>query len=192
MKHQQRSESKEPLVSLSRSSKKNVPKKSPSKRDVLKGPLSFDEIKKIRECPTASYLDLVRMLATYDESMKEIEEVRMLSSTHYQHHADTMDMYRDMKKKFDIANETAEISVKRMAKANEEVAEIERRVEEEQKGREFMCSEAGKHLKVKNDIIEFIKSSKTYLTYDSVTKKNDTIVKFSKIDFEKLLESLEE
>ena len=54
-----------------------------------------------------------------------------------------------------------------------------------------MCGEAGRHLNEKKKILEFISSSKTYLTYDSVTKKSDKIVKFSKSECEKLLESLE-
>jgi len=154
--------------------------------------LTHEEIEEIRECPVASYLDLVKMLATYDETLKELYKVQRLSSLHYQHHVDTMKMYQDSQEKLKEANYTAEVGVKRIAKANITESECKSRVEEAEKSREYMCGEAGRHLNEKKKILEFINSSKTYLTYDSVTKKSDKIVKFSKIEFEKLLESLEE
>ena len=154
--------------------------------------LTHKEIEEIRECPVASYLDLVKMLATYDETMKELRKVQGLSSAHYQHQVDAMKMYQESQKKLKEANYTAEVGVKRIAKANVIEAECKSRVEEAEKSREYMCGEAGRYLNEKKKILEFINSSKIYLTYDSVTDKSDTVVKFSKIEFEKLLESLEE
>jgi hypothetical protein len=171
----------------------------PKPRGVEKGPLTLDEIGKIRRHPTASYLDLVRVLATYDESMEkifflveEVDEARILSAKHYQHHADTMKMCQDLKEKLKIANETAETTAKNLAEANMRATESDWRAREEQKGRELMCSEAGKSLKEKTAIMEFIESSTTFHTYDSATDKNDVIVKFSKVDFENFLSSLKE
>jgi len=154
--------------------------------------LMHEEIEEIRGCPTASYLDLIRMLATYDETMKELRKVQGLSSAHYQHQVDAMKMYQDSQKKLKEANYTAEVAVKRIAAANVTEAECKSRVEEAEESREFMCGEASRAMHEKNKILEFINSSKIYLTYDSVTDKSDTVVKFSKIEFEKLLESLEE
>lgn len=81
-------------------------------RGVEKGPFTLEEVDKIREQPTASYLDLVRMLATYDEAMEKIfflveqmDEVRMLSAKHYQRHADAMKMYQDLNKNIADTNE---------------------------------------------------------------------------------------
>ena len=80
--------------------------------------LTYEEIEEIRECPVASYLDLVKMLATYDETLKELYKVQRLSSLHYQHHVDAMKMYQDSQEKLKEANYTAEVAVKRIAKAN--------------------------------------------------------------------------
>lgn len=154
-------------------------------------PLTSEELKEIRKQPTASYLDLVRLLDLYDETREEVKRAQDLSSIHYQHHVDTMEMYREMKKKFEDANEAAELSVKRMAKANVEVAEAAQRAEEAETSREFMCSEAGRYDNIKNKILEHIEASKIVYTYDSMTKKNDVMVKFSKLEFDKLVSSLE-
>jgi hypothetical protein len=80
---------------------------------VEKGPFTLEEIDEIREHPVASYLDVVRMLASYDEAtakifflVEQIEEVRMLSAKHYQHHLDAMEMYQNLNKEIADVNQT--------------------------------------------------------------------------------------
>ena len=155
-------------------------------------PLTDKEIREIRANPIASYLDVVRLTELYDKTRKEALKAQQLSSTHYQHQVDTMKMYQESQKKLEEATYTAEVSVKRIEATNVVEAESKARVEEAEKSREFMCGEAGKQNNIKNKILDYINSSNVIYTYDSVTEKNDTIVKFSKIEFEKFLGLLEE
>jgi len=143
------------------------------------------EIRKIRANPISSYLDIVRLTNLYDETRKDLLKVQKLSSIHYQHCSDTMRMYWE-------ANECLEKKDKEIDGLTVLLNETKEKVATADKSREFMCGEAGKHTHIKNIILDYINTSSIIHTYDSVTKKNDTIVKFSKIEFDKFIDSLEE
>lgn len=154
-------------------------------------PLTDKEIREIRANPIASYLDVVRLTNLFDETRKELYKVQQLSSLHYQHHSDAMKMYWKTDEELKNKNKEIENKSKQIDELNILLKEAINKEEEANKSREFMCGEAGRHHNAKNEIIDYINSSNIIYTYDSVTKKNDTIVKFSKIEFDKFVSSAE-
>lgn len=153
-------------------------------------PLTDKEIREIRANPIASYLDVVRLTNLYDKTRQEALKAQQLSSTHYQHHSDTMKMYWEASEELKNKNKEIEDKSKQIEEITGLLKEALEKEEEANKSREFMCGEAGKQSNTKNKIIEYINSSNIIYTYDSVTKKNDTVVKFSKIEFDRFVSSI--
>jgi hypothetical protein len=180
-------EKKLPIVNSSET--KALPTKKENNRYE---PLTDREIKEIRINPIASYLDVVRLTNLYDETRKDLLKVQHLSSMHYQHHSDTMKILWEANKDIKKKNKEIEDKSKQLDDIDALLKEAIEKEEEANKSREFMCGEAGKQNNIKNKILDYINSSNVIYTYDSVTEKNDTIIKFSKIEFEKFLDLLEE
>jgi len=152
---------------------------APQKKQPFKEiPLSHREIKDLRKRPIAGVTFLMRLLTNYDNALEETERVRMLSARHYQHHANSVQKCRDMKKKLEDAQS--------------QMQELERLVKAAEESRCFMIDSAAKSDTEKKKIIEYINALPGKDIYDGIAGRNDVVCSLSRKKFDEMLLALEE